>query len=175
MQQRRAERVHQHRVLRERWRRRRLQQRAAAASSRGLSADLLLRGAALHDPVHLCQKVEARRVVAVKSGQAATRQQLPSQVPQATQQRRLFAEGQTRRVLAQPQPGALRGRSRLVIYTISLYSVNKERKESLFSDKVKFHILYFLEKMRFRITLFNITRIVFSFSFLLLHIQSCVI
>lgn len=107
MQQRRTERVHQHRLLHERQQRWRLQR---AAASRGLSADLLLRGAALHDPVHLRQETETRRVVAAKGGKAA-RQQLPRQVLQATRERRLLAEGQAGRVLAEFEPGALRGGS----------------------------------------------------------------
>lgn len=109
MQQRRTERVHQHRLLHEhqRWR----LQRATAAVTRGLSADLLLCGAALHDPVHLRQTAETRRVVAAKGGETA-RQQLPRQVLQATRERRrLLAEGQAGRILAEPEPGALRGES----------------------------------------------------------------
>lgn len=97
MQQRRTERVHQHRLLHkhQRWR----LQCAAAAAPRGLSADLLLRGAALHDPVHLRQETETRCVVIAKGGEAA-RQQLPCQVLQETRERRLLAEGQAGRVLA---------------------------------------------------------------------------
>lgn len=108
MQQRRTERVHQHRLLHEpqRWR----LQRATAAASRGLSANLLLRGTALHDPVYLRQETETWRVVAPKGGKAA--RQLPRQVLQATsRKRRLLAEGQARRVLAESEPGALRGES----------------------------------------------------------------
>lgn len=106
VQQRRTERVHQHRLLHEhqRWRLQR------AAASRGLPADLLLRGAALYDPVHLRQETETRRVVAAKGGKAA-RQQLPRQVLQATRERRLLAEGQAGRILAESEPGALRGES----------------------------------------------------------------
>lgn len=108
MQQRRTERVHQQRLLHQhqRWR----LQRATAAASRGLSADLFLRGAALYDPVHLRQKTETRRVVVAKGGKAA-RQQLPRQVLQAARKRRLLAEGQARRVLAESEPGSLRGES----------------------------------------------------------------
>lgn len=115
MQQRRAEFVHQHRLLRQRQR----VQRTAAAAPRGLPADLLLRGAALHDPVHLRQETEARRVVAPKGSQAA-RQQLPRQVLQAAQQRRLLAEGQAGRVLPQPESGALRGESRSRLLSLIL-------------------------------------------------------
>jgi len=104
-------------------------QRAATAAPRGLSADLLLRRAALHDSVYFRQKTEACHVVvAAKGGQA---KQLPRQVLQATQQRRLLAEGQARRVLAESEPGALRGESgSRLLYDFSIHST--PRLDSLF-------------------------------------------
>lgn len=83
MQQRRTECVHHQRL--------RFRQRtaaaAAAAAPRGLSADLLLRGAAIHDPVYICEAAEARRIVAAKDRGQARAQQLPRQILQGAQQR----------------------------------------------------------------------------------------